>query len=114
MRRSANWATKAVAESGVMSSSIYSMWIYTAKRPNRPRENSQEAGRTSLAGNTFVTLLIIEMIMNGIFSKINDAFHNYLSLYIGDNVNNTTFVGSYCLFVAIVYLWPLFVTLVSP
>ena len=37
-----------------------------------------------------------------IFNQINGAFHNYLSLYIGDNDNNTTFVGSYCLFVALV------------
>ena len=39
---------------------------------------------------------------NCIFNQINGAFHNYLSLYIGDNDNNTTFVGSYCLFVALV------------
>ena len=42
------------------------------------------------------------MLTNCIFNQINGAFHNYLSLYIGDNVNNTTFAGSYCLFVAIV------------
>ena len=71
---------------------------------NRPLENSEAAGRwrTSRAANTFAALLIIEMLMNCIFSQINGAFHNYLSLYIGDNDNNTTFVGSYCLFVALV------------
>ena len=42
------------------------------------------------------------MLMNFIFNKINCAFHNYLSLYIGDNDNNKTFVRSYCLFVALV------------
>ena len=50
----------------------------------------------------FATLLIIEMLMNCIFNNINGTFHNYLSLYIGDNNNNTTFVGKYCLFVALV------------
>ena len=40
--------------------------------------------------------------MNCIFNQINSSFHNYLSLYIGDNDNNTSFVGSYCLFVALV------------
>ena len=48
-------------------------------------------------------LLIIEMLMNCIFNQINGAFYNYLSLYIGDNDNNTTFVESYCLFVAPYY-----------
>ena len=57
---------------------------------------------TCRAANTFAVLLIIEMLMNCIFNQINGAFHNYLSLYIGDNDNNTTFVGSYCLFVALV------------
>ena len=47
-------------------------------------------------------LLIIEMLMNFINNQINGAFHNYLSLYIGDTDNNTTFVGSYYLFVALV------------
>ena len=47
-------------------------------------------------------LLIIEMLMNFINNEINGAFHNYLSLYIGDTDNNTTFVGSYYLFVALV------------
>ena len=37
--------------------------------------------------------------MNCIFNQINGAFRNFLSLYIGDN--NTTFVGSHCLFVAL-------------
>ena len=70
---------------------------------NRPLENSQAVGRsrTSRAANTFAALLIIEMLMNCIFNQINGAFHNYLSLYIGDNDNNTTFVESYCLFVAL-------------
>ena len=49
------------------------------------------------------SLLIIEMLMNCIFNQINGAFYNYLSLYIGDNDNNTTFVESYCLFVAPYY-----------
>ena len=56
----------------------------------------------SRAANTFAALLIIEMLMNCIFNQINGAFHNYLSLYIGNNDNNTTFVGSYCLFVTLV------------
>ena len=30
------------------------------------------------------------MLMNCIFNQINGDFHNYLSLYIGDNDNNTT------------------------
>ena len=42
------------------------------------------------------------MLMNCIFNQINGAFHNYLSLYIGNNDINTTFVGSYCLFVVLV------------
>ena len=28
--------------------------------------------------------------------------HNYVALYIDNNVNNMTFVGSYCLFLALV------------
>ena len=54
---------------------------------NRNFENSQAAGRwrTSEAANTFAALLIIEMLMNCIFNQINGAFHNYLSLYIGNN-----------------------------
>ena len=47
-------------------------------------------------------LLIIEMLMNFINNQINCAFHNYLSLYIGDTDNNTTFVGPHYLFVALV------------
>ena len=81
------------------------MYIITniqGQTSNRPLENSQAASRwrTSWAGDTFAALLIIEMLMNCIFNQINGAFPNYLSLYIGDNDNNTTFVGSYCLFVA--------------
>ena len=70
---------------------------------NHPLENSQAAGRwrSSRAANTFAALLIIEMLMKCIFNQINGAFHNYLSLYIGDNDNNTTFVGWFCLFVAL-------------
>ena len=49
----------------------------------------------SRAANTFVALLIIEMLKNCIFNQINGAFRNFLSLYIGDNDNNTTFVGSH-------------------
>ena len=45
--------------------------------------------------------------MNCIFNQINGAFHNYLSLYIGDNDNNTTFLGSFCLFVALVVTFAL-------
>ena len=40
--------------------------------------------------------MIIEMLMSYIFNQINGAFHNYLSLYIGDN-DSTTFVRSYCI-----------------
>ena len=70
---------------------------------NRPLENSQAAAqwRTSRAANTFAALLIIEMLMNCIFNQINGAFRNFLSLYISDNDNNTTFVGSHYLFVAL-------------
>ena len=38
--------------------------------------------------------------MNYIINQINGAFHNYLSLYISDNDNNTTFIRLCCLFVA--------------
>ena len=40
--------------------------------------------------------------MNCIFNQINGAFHNYLSSYTCDNDDNTTFVVSYYLFVALV------------
>ena len=46
----------------------------------------------------FAALLIVEILMSCIFNQINGAFHNYLSLYIGDDDNNTAFVRSYCLF----------------
>ena len=63
--------------------------------------------RCSGDANTFAALLIIEMPMNFIFNKSSGAFHDYLSSYIGDNDNNTVFVWSYCLFVAILVTFAL-------
>ena len=87
-------------------------WCYQgnsliSKNPSRTfsRNIHFSFSRTSRAANTFATLLIIEMLMNCIFNQINGAFHNYLSLYIGDNNNNTTFAGSYCLFVTLVVIF---------
>ena len=64
-------------------------------RSNCPLENAQAAGRwrTSRGINTFAALLIIEMLMNCIFNQINGALHNYLTLYIGDNVGSLFICG---------------------
>ena len=75
-----------------IASDLLALYIITntqGQTSNRPLENSQAAGRwrTSRAANMFAALLIIEMLMNCIFNQINRAFHNYLSLYIGDNDN---------------------------
>ena len=62
--------------------------------PSWKLASSEPMTNYSRAANTFAAPLIIEVLRNCIFNQINGAFHNYLSLYIGDNDNNTTFVGS--------------------
>ena len=72
--------------------------IYKAKRQTALLKTRKRRRADDQLANTSAALLIIKMLMNCIFNQINGAFHNYLSLYIGDNDNNTT----YCLFVVLV------------
>ena len=70
--------------------------IYKAKRHTALLKTCKRRVMTnySRTANTFAALLIIEMLMNYVsLTRLMVTFIYFVSLYIGDNDNNTTFVG---------------------